>query len=156
MARFQAEIPKEVLKDIEFLSDNFKKIFGGMTHEGAEVVLNNAQATAPSSDIARHIKLSKTYLTPSDDGINTKVYVSGYLPFNTPGRKYFARRGANGAMYYTDKGVPVDFLVKLYEYGRSDPKWTKKPFFRKSFKKAQIEKVMLIAQKRLSGGILDE
>lgn len=156
MAKFEMELPDEIIKDFKKIYDNSEKIFGGMTRAGAQVVLNNVKTSVPLSSMASHVKLSKTYKTPSDGGINTKVYFSGYLPFKG-NRKAFKRRGRKGSdVYTTTKGIPVDFLAQIYEYGRSTRPFPKKPFFRKAFKKAQIEKAMIKAQKQLSGGLLDE
>jgi len=58
-------------------------------------------------------------------------------------------------MYYTEKGVPVDFLAIMYEYGRSNAPFPKKPFFRKSFKKDKIVEFMLNYQAKKSGGLLE-
>lgn len=163
MAKFQLELPLEIIRDIEKVEKDTDKILGGMTKAGAEVVLNNAKSTVPIPELASHIKLSETYKTPSDDAINTKVYVSGYLPFSN-GRTTFTRR-AGGREYSTNKGVPAAFVANVYEYGTSNRqtdaganrgKMNKTPFFRKSFKKAQIESAMLKAQRQLSGGLLDE
>lgn len=156
MAKFTMELPDEIMKDFQKIYDNSDEIFGGMTRAGAEIAMNNVKASVPLTSMSSHLKLSKTYKTPSDDGINTKVYFSGYLPFNG-NRKTFKRRGRSGGeVYTTTKGVPADFLAQIYEYGRSTRPFPKKPFFRKSFKKAQIEKAMIKAQKQLSGGLLDE
>ena len=77
------------------------------------------------------------------------------MPFSD-GRNAFKRRGRGGGkVYTTTKGIPADFIAIMYEYGRSNAPFPKKPFFRKSFKKAQIDKAMLDAQKRLSGGLLE-
>ena len=142
MAKFNAELPNDLIKQFNKLEQNAEKMMGEMTRAGAEIALSNAKASSPKSEIASHIKLSRTYKTPSDEGINTKVYVSGYIPFSDPNRKSFARKGGNGKMYYTTAGVPADFLVKLYEYGRSNRKFPKKPFFRKAFNKSQISSAM--------------
>lgn len=140
MARFQAEIPKEVIKEIEFLSNNYKNIFGGMTKAGAEVVYQNVVSNLPQgikdSDMIHNLKISKIYETPSDDGINTKVMFTGY---------FMNRNGVR---------TPAPLVANVFEYGST--KFTKQPFFRKSFKKAQIQRAMIMAQKELSKGILDE
>lgn len=155
MAKLNLELPTEVINEIQEVEKNADEIFGGMTRAGAELVWHNVKLTAPTPEIASKFKLSKTYKTPTDGGINTKVYCSGYIPFSDPNRKYFSR-SAKGHMYHTTKGVPVDFLVKLYEYGRSTSPFPKHPFFRNAFKGNEIEKVMLKAQKELSGGLLDD
>lgn len=155
MARFKAEVPVENIRVIREMERNLDKIFGAMTKAGAEVVADSMRANAPS-EIAPHVKITRTYKTPSDGGINTKAYVSGYIPFSNSNRKYFSRRGkAGGKVYSTTKGVPVEFLAILYEYGRSTSPFPKKPFLRKSFSKGKIEQAMLEAQRRESGGLLE-
>ena len=145
MARFSMELPQDILNDVKRIERDSEKIFGGMTKAGAEVALQNVKANIPGdwkgSNIVNNIKLTKTYKTPSDDGINTKVIISGY--FETQPDK-------NGHTYRH----PAPLVANVYEYG--SVKFPKKPFFRKSFRKAEIEKAMLQAQKELSGGLLDE
>lgn len=156
MAKFNLDLSEEVMKEFQKVYKDSDKIFGGMTRAGANVVVNNVRASVPLPGMASHVKLSKTYKTPSDGGINTKVYFSGYLPFSG-NRKTFKRRGRSGGDVYTSTaGVPVDFLAQIYEYGRSTAPFPKKPFLRKSFNKSQIEAAMYKAQKDLSGGLLDE
>lgn len=156
MAKFAVELPTEIMKDFEMIHGNTEKIFGEMTKAGAEVVAGKVRGSVPLEEMASHVKISRTYRTPSDDGINTKVYLSGYIPF-TGNRKWFARRGKQGGdVYKTNKGIPVDFLAKIYEYGRSTAPFPKKPFLRRSFSGGAIRKAMLDAQSRASGGLLDE
>lgn len=155
MATFNLELPSDLMKDLKKVYDNSDKIFGEMTRAGAEVVEANVKNNAPEV-LKSHVKVSRTYHTPTDGGINTKVYISGYIPFSDPNRKYFSRSGGSGKKYKTTDGVPADFLAQIYEYGRSSAPFPKKPFLRKSFKKDQIEQAMLEAQKKASGGILDE
>lgn len=156
MAKFNMELPEQIMKDFKRIYDDSDHIFGEMTKAGAEVAMHNVKSSVPVSKMAQYVKLSRTYKTPSDDGINTKVYLSGYMPF-TGNRTTFSRRGrSGGAVYTTSKGVPVDFVAMIFEYGRSGYPFPKKPFLRKAFRKGQIEKAMLAAQKRASGGLLDE
>lgn len=142
MARFNLELPVEIMKDIQKIDTNYKEIFGGMTKAGAEVVYSNIVANVPDgmrkSNIMNTLKISRVYDTPSDDGINTKVLFAGYF-VNEDG-----------------KTVPAPLVANVFEYGRSNAPFPKQPFLRKSFRKGQIEKAMLDAQKRLSGGLLDE
>lgn len=141
MARFQVELPNDLIKQVEAISKDTNRILGEMTRAGAEVVESQMKNNAP--DILKsHIKLSKTYKTPSDGGVNTKVYVSGYIPFSDPNRKFFVRKDGSGKNVPTDKGVPADFLANLYGYGRSTAPFPKHPFVRKSFKKKEIEEAM--------------
>lgn len=155
MAKFKLELPTEVIKEIQSVHDNTGEIFGKMTEAGAKVVAENMKTNAPEI-LRSYVKITKIYRTPTDDGINTKAYVKGYIPFSDPNRKGFTRKGGSGKTYTETEGVPAEFLSMLYEYGRSDNTFPKHPFLRKSFKKQEIEKAMLEAQKEASGGLLDE
>lgn len=142
MAKLILDIDDSVLKDISYIDKQFDHIFGGMTKAGAEVVYKNVIANLPeslrSSGFSSHVKLSKVYKTPSDDGINTKVMITGYF-INKDGRK-----------------TPAPLVANMFEYGSTKKNYPKQPFFRKSFKKSQIMKAMEEEQKKLSGGLLDE
>ena len=113
-----------------------------MTRAGAEVVESNIEANIPESirgsQMMKCLKVTKTYKTPSDDGINTKVGFYGYFV------------NENG------KRVPAPLVANVFEYGRSTAPFPKHPFLRKSFKRKQIEEAMLKAQIEASGGLLDE
>lgn len=138
MAKFEFELPKEILRDFEKIYQNTDKIFGGMTQAGAKVAYRNVKANVPTSwrdsNIMKNIGITKTYHTPSDGGIATKVIISGYF-INKEGRK-----------------TPAPLVANVFEYGSR--KFSKQPFFRKSFRKKQIETAMLQAQEKLSGGLL--
>ena len=142
MARFTFDIDDSVMKDINYIDKQFDHIFGGMTKAGAEVVYKNVVSSLPgqlkSSGFSNCVKLSRVYKTPSDYGINTKVMITGYFT-NEKGKK-----------------TPVPLVANMFEYGSSKKNYPKHPFFRKSFKKAQIMQAMEEAQKKLSGGLLDE
>lgn len=140
MAKFEMELPKDIMDDLKKIYDNSDSIFGGMTEAGAKVALENVKANVPkswrNSNIMNNIGLTRTYKTPSDGGINTKVIISGYF------------------INKNDVKTPAPLVANVFEYGKRG--FSKKPFFRKSFRKSQIEKAMLKAQKELSGGLLDE
>lgn len=142
MARFDFELPTEIMKDFQKVYKDTDKIFGEMTKAGAEVVESNIRANVPqsirNSKMMNCLKITKTYKTPSDDGINTKVGFYGYFQ-NEDG-----------------KTVPAPLVANVFEYGRSNLPFPKQPFMRKSFKKGEIEQAMLKAQKKASGGLLDE
>ncbi len=139
---FKVELPTEIVKDIEKIYKNTDEIFGEMTRAGAEVVESNIEANAPegvrNSKMMKCLKVTKTYKTPSDDGINTKVGFYGYFQ-NEEGRV-----------------VPAPLVANVFEYGRSENPFPKQPFVRKSFKCKDIEEAMLQAQSKASGGLLDE
>ena len=142
MAKFDLELPTEVMKDFEKIFSDTDKIFGEMTKAGAEVVQKNIIANVPksirNSKMMDCLKVSEVFKTPSDDGINTKVAFYGYF-INEEGKK-----------------VPAPLVANVFEYGRSGMPFPKHPFMRKSFRKSDIEQAMLKAQKEASGGILDE
>ena len=142
MAKIVFDIDDSVQKDISYIDKDFERIFGGMTQEAAKVVMNNVKNSMPSalkkSLSSENVKISKVYKTPSDDGINTKVMITGYFT-NEKGKK-----------------TPAPLVANMFEYGSSKRKYPKHPFFRKSFKKSQIMKAMEDAQKKLSWGLLDE
>lgn len=147
MAKFVLELPDDIMKDLQFLDNNSKNIFGEMTRAGAEVVKSNVLVNMPSSlkklGLQNYLIMTRTYETPSDRGINTKVMFTGYI---------------NG-----DKKKPAPLIANAFEYGTTKRytlngsfrgQITKKPFMRKSFNKGQIEKAMLQKQIELSKGLL--
>lgn len=142
MAKFSMELPTDILKDFEKVHGNTEKIFGEMTKAGAKVVMENIKANAPrsiqTSEMMHCLKMTKVYKTLSDDGINTKVAFYGYF-MNKDGVR-----------------TPAPLVANVFEYGRSNLPFPKYPFVRRSFKKKQIEAAMLKAQKKASGGLLDE
>lgn len=142
MAKFELELPTEVMRDLNKILDDSDRIFGEMTQAGAEVVKKNIVANVPkgirNSEMMKCLKVSKAYKTPSDDGINTKVAFYGYFT-NEDGKR-----------------VPAPLVASVFEYGRSNLPFPKHPFMRKSFRKSDIEQAMLKAQREASGGILDE
>ena len=141
MARFEMQLPTEIMKDIQRIYDNSDEIFGEMTKAGAEVVNKNIIANVPqsirNSKMMDCLKTTKVYKTPSDDGINTKVGFYGYFQ-NEDG-----------------KTVPAPLVANVFEYGRSNSPFPKHPFMRKSFKKKEITDAMLKAQKKAIGGLLE-
>ncbi len=145
MARFKAEMPTELMKVFSDLEDNVEDIFGEMTHAGAEIVYQNVLKNMKKSfkttkSLEKGLKITRVYKTPSDDGINTHVGFYGYD--GVPTKKY-------------PKGVPISLKALAREYGTSvgEGGEAKKPFFRKSFKKQEIEDAMLkIQEKRIGDG----
>ena len=142
MAKFTMELPTEIMKDFEKVYSNSENIFGGMTKAGAGVAYSNIRSNVPSSfrssNIMNCMKITRVYKTPSDDGINTQVGFYGYF-VNKEGKR-----------------TPAPLVANMFEYGSSKRKYPKHPFLRKSFNKNQIEKAMLEAQKKLSGGLLND
>lgn len=139
MAKFEMEIPADMIKAFERLNGETKSMMGEMTKAGAEQVMEEIKANVPESfrdsDIMRCLHLSKVYETPSDGGINTKVAFWGYFKPKKPvGRAWIESRG-------TDK-MAAELVVNVFEHGRSSSTFPKHPFVRKSFKKKQIIEAM--------------
>ena len=134
MASFKAELPNDIIKQIEKLEGSTEKMLSEMTEAGARLVYENIKTSVPKSwydsNIMKCLKITKTYKTPSDDGVNTKVAFYGYF-INEDGRK-----------------TPAPLVANVTEYGRSNAPYPKHPFLRRSFNKAQIEKAMLAVQKK--------
>ncbi len=124
MAKFSKELPSELIKVFEDLETNCEDMFGEMCKVGAEVVYNNVKSNMgkvfiSTKSLEKGLKITKVYKTPSDDGINVHIGFYGY----------------------NDKGVPIPLIAQAREYGTSSGE-AKKPFFRKSFKKKDIEQAM--------------
>lgn len=143
MARFDAEIPSELLKVFDELETNCEDIFGKMAKAGAEVVYKNVKANMKSAfkttkSLDKGLKITKVYKTPSDDGINVYVGFYGYVPDSKPTERH-------------PNGTPIPLIAQAREYGTSRGE-QKKPFFRKSFKKTQIEQEMMKVQDKYIKG----
>ena len=103
MAKFEMQLPDDIIKDFQKIYNNSDEIFGKMVQAGVEVVYNNIKANAPSSvkssDMMNCLKITKVYKTPSDDGINDKVGFYGYFI------------NKNG------KTTPAPLVANVFEYG---------------------------------------
>ena len=131
MAGFNVEFPSEIISSINKVMYNSEEMFGEMTKAGAEVVYKSVKSNMKSSfkstkSLDKGLKITRTYSTISDDGINTKVGFYGY----------------------DEDGVPIPLKAMAREYGTSRGE-KKKPFFRKAFnQKSAITTAMLNVQKR--------
>ncbi len=141
MAKFEMQLPNDIIKQFEEIYGYSDEIFGAMTKAGAEVVMDNIKTNVPESlkdsQIMKCLKTTRVYKTPSDGGINTKVGFYGY---------FTTKEG---------RTVPAELVTNIYEYGRTGAPFPKQPFLRKSFKRDDIERAMLDVQKKMSGGLLE-
>ena len=132
MAKFDVNLPTDLIKEFETLTKKEREMLEEMTQAGAETVYNaivsNVPKTWHTSAIMKCLKITKTYDTPSDGGINTKVAFYGYF-INKNGVK-----------------TPAPLVANVTEYGATHT--AKKPFMRKSFSASQITKAMLKAQRK--------
>lgn len=138
MAKYVAEVPTELIKQFESIYDNTFTMMGDMTSAGAKRVYLNVQSNMKRafksySSLSKGLTTTRVYRTPSDDGVNCKVGFYGYDPTKVT-KKY-------------PNGVPIPLIALAREYGTSSGE-TKKPFFRKSFKKKEIEDAMLKEQEK--------
>ena len=147
MAKFETMLPTDLIEQFQRLDNGTEMVMKMMTEAGAKAVKQNIQVKCPDV-LKSKLKISVTYKTPSDGCINTKVYFSGYIPFSDPNRKYFSRY-AGGRRYDTAKGVPASFLAIMYEYGRSNLPFPKRPSVRSAIHNTSaIEMAMAEAQEK--------
>ena len=138
MAKFNAELPNDLIKTFEELETNAPEMMGEMCKAGAEVVYNKVvknigKAFARTDTLLKGLKITKVYNTPSDDGINVHVGFYGY-DTSKVSKKH-------------PKGKPIPLIAMSREYGTSRGE-KKIPFFRKSFNKKEIEQAMMEVQER--------
>lgn len=134
MAKFQSELPNDLIKVFEELETNCDDMFGEMCKAGAETVHSKVKANMgkvfkSTKSLEKGLKITRVYKTPSDDGINVHVGFYGY----------------------NDEGVPIPLIAQAREYGTSKGE-AKKPFFRQSFKKKDIEQAMQKVQDKYIKG----
>ena len=138
MARFNAELPNDLIKAFDELETTAPEMMGEMCKAGAtvvhnKVVANLGRAFSRTATLLKGLKVTKVYKTPSDDGINVHI---GFYGYNT-----------EKTTRTHPKGVPIPLIAMAREYGTSSGE-EKKPFFRKAFAKKEIEKAMLEVQDR--------
>ena len=133
MGRLEVRMPTKFINDLEKTFKGFDEICSEMVQAGGRVVYNNIMKNMPDvlkkSNFSRCIRLTKTYKTPSDGAINSKVMViDGYF------------------INHLGKRTPAPLIANVFEHGRSvDARggyMPKKPFFRKSFVKKDIFRAM--------------
>jgi hypothetical protein len=79
-----------------------------------------------TESLDKGLKITKSYRTPTDDGVNTKVGFYGY----------------------NEKGVPIPLIAMAREFGTSRGE-KKNPFFRKAFRQeSAITNAMMKAQEK--------
>ena len=138
MAKFNAELPNDLMKVFEDLETDVPEMMGEMCKAGARVVYNNmvagiGKAFARRETLLKGLKITRVYKTPSDDGINVHIGFYGY----------------------GESGVPIPLIAAARESGTyRDGKVVEKkvPFMKKSFKKADIERAMLEVQEQYIKG----
>lgn len=143
MARFDAEIPAELMQGLDNLEKSAPVVFGEMVTAGADTVLRNIRSNMRASfkttrSLEAGLGKTRVYKTPSDDGVAVKVGFRGYSP--THKTKKF------------NSGVPIPLIVIAREKGTKRGE-ARKPFFRKSFNKGAIEAEMKKVEPKLFKGL---
>ena len=137
MANFVGGLPTDLIKKFEQLEIDTNKMLSDMVKAGAQVVRNNVDGKMPrelKKVVDSGAKVSKVYKTPTDDGINQQVVISGYF------------------VNKWKQVTPAPLVANLFEYGRSGASYPKKSFFRASFNQTQIEQAMLKEQEKYIKG----
>ena len=134
MAQFVGGLPDDLIKLFTELEINTEQMLGEMVQAGAEVARANVWAKMPrafaDSLSFDNVILTKVYKTPSDDGLNCQAMISGYF-INKDGKE-----------------TPAPLVANMFEYGSSKKEYPRRPFFRSSFNKSQIETAMLKVQEK--------
>lgn len=136
MARFFGELPNDLIKVFEDLETDAPEMMGKMCKAGATVVYNKVCNNLTKSfdrteTLLKGLKVTRVYKTPSDDGINVHIGFYGY--------------NKDKITNAHPKGVPIPLIAQAREHGTSSGE-NKKPFFRKSFSKKEIEQAMMEVQ----------
>ena len=166
MARFNAQLPTELINALEKLSKDTNEMAKEMTHSAAEIVEENIKERIPKvfdnpkaklMPLVQCLKVTNPYLTPSDDGINTKVAFYGYF-INRYGKEVPAPLVAQVREYGSygknitriQKSIGRKLSDKEYEDLIKDKKGgvAKRPFIRPSFDESQIVAAMEMVQEK--------
>ena len=78
MAKFNAELPHDLMKVFDELETDAPIMMGEMCKAGATVVYNKMlknmrKAFKRTETLEKGLKVTKVYKTPSDDGINVHI-----------------------------------------------------------------------------------
>lgn len=143
MARFEDGFAYDLIKEFEELGANCTEMFSEMVKAGAGVVYENVfrnmgESFESTASLDNALKMTKVYKTPSDGGTNVHIGFYGYKADSPKTDRH-------------PKGTPIPLIAMAREYGTSSGE-DKKPFFRKSFKTAEIEQAMKRVQDKYIKG----
>lgn len=135
MARYDVELPNDIIKGIEALDRRSEDVMGEMVDAGADTALRNIRSNMRRSfkttrSLEQGLGKTRVYKTPSDGGIAVKVGFRGY----------------------NDRGVPIPLIAGARDRGTKRGE-KKIPFFRKSFKQSEIEGAMRRVEPKLFKGL---
>lgn len=140
MAKFNAELPNDLLKQIGGLADGgADKMIDEMLDEAGSFVESEIRSNATRvfrspGRVLRGLFKTKVYRTKKDDAKNIKIGFSGYMPDSPKTKRH-------------PKGTPTALVAMAREYGTSRGE-AKRPFVRTAFKKNKITQIMSDVQKK--------
>ena len=151
MAKFEAELPNDLMKQLEALnSGGADEMMDEMLTAAAETVIGgveiNARKAFKNPDTVTGnvfvkpqkrrsgLKMSKVYRIKKDDAKSIKIKFVGYKKGSAKTQRY-------------PKGTPIALIAIAREYGTSRGE-KKRPFFRPAFNKSEIENTMRLVQKK--------
>lgn len=135
MAKFEAELPYELMRDIERLANGgAEKMVSEMLDNAADKVERNIRRRAyrvfkNPATVLKGLTKTKVYTVhrgdPEREARAVKVGFIGYVPGSPKTARY-------------PKGTPIPLIAMAREYGTSNGE-AKKPFVRPSFNQNEIE-----------------
>lgn len=144
MARFEAEIPLEMMKELERFADSgASDMIDEMLDKASERVEENIRRRARRvfknpDKVLKGLVRTKVYITnkgdPADEAKAIKVGFIGYVPGSPKTKRH-------------PYGTPIPLIAQAREYGTSSGE-AKKPFIRPSFNKREIENIMSEVQEK--------
>lgn len=140
MAKFDSEIPYDLLKQIGGLADGgAEQMIDEMLTEAGDYVESEIRSNATRvfrnpGRVIRGLFRTKVYRTKKDDAKNVKIGFSGYMPGSPKTKRH-------------PKGTPTPLVAMAREYGTSRGE-AKRPFVRTAFKKNKITQIMKTVQKK--------
>lgn len=140
MARFDSELPNDLMKQLEALnSGGVDDMMNEMLNTAGDQVENEVRQNTRKvfknpGTLLGGLKKTRVYRTSTDDAKNVKIAFFGYVK----GSKKTPRH---------PKGTPIPLIALAREYGTSSGE-TKRPFLRPAFCKTKITDVMLKVQKK--------
>lgn len=143
MAKFDATIGNDIMQQMAKLERTSEGVMGEMVQAGADAVLRNIRSNMRSSykttrSLEAGLGKTRTYKTPSTDGIAVKVGFRGYSPHRASGK--------------FKSGVPIPLIASARERGTKRGERAK-PFFKRSFNKSAIEAEMKRVEPKLFKGL---
>lgn len=140
MARFEVELPHDLMKQLDALNGgSADQMMNEMLDAAGDYVAgqveNNVRKVFKKPGVLLNaLKKTVVYRTPTDDAKNVKVMFTGYVKGSKPTPRH-------------PKGTPIALIALAREYGTSSGE-EKRPFLRPAFNKKRISEIMLKVQEK--------